>query len=368
MIAMRGAWLVLLGACSFTPNGKTIDAARDTSVPIDAIDAPITSDARTCWGSGVVQICPNAAPTGTVTLSGTLDTGSAAACKPYTVPPGQLALDACVITAQSITVTGTLVVSGSRPLVLLASDTLRVSAGSLIDVSSTRSPSHTGAGGNASQCDPSGAGTTGVDSGGGAGGSFADAGGDGGDSSSSVAGGTAGAKASAIDVLRGGCPGASGGGAVGGGGGSGGGAIALLAGTSITLTGSINASGAGGNGAAGTNAGGGGGGSGGMIVLDAPLLTGAGTLIANGGGGGEGASTLGGNPGEDPSLATPLVQAQGGQGNSNAGNGGDGAAGATTKGGKGTKGSSGDGGGGGGGGAGAVLLFGTDMLTGARSP
>jgi hypothetical protein len=206
-----------------------------------------------------VQICPATTPSGTLTLSGTLDTATASACKAYSVAPGQQPLDACVITAQSIVVTGTLTVTGSRPLVIIGASTIRVSAGSVIDISSRHSPSRSGAGANPPQCAASASGSCGTDCGGGGGGSFGGAGGDGGDGANTGGGGNAASATTTVDVLRGGCGGANGGGIAGGGAGPGGGAIALLAGTAIMLDGAIDASGAGGNGAAGLAAGGGGG-------------------------------------------------------------------------------------------------------------
>jgi len=361
---MRWVWLIALAACSFRTNGKASpDATGDSAMMM-------TGDASGCWGTGVVKICPGTAPAGMVTLTGDFDTGTSPDCKPYQVAPGALPLDACVVTARAITVSGTFTVTGPRPLVLLASDTITVQAGATLDVSSHREPARTGPGANATACNASGDGTPDFNGcGGGAGGSFGDTGGKGGDGDSGAAGGQAGAKAATVDILRGGCPGGGGGGTTGGTAGAGGGAVALLAGTSILVSGTINASGAAGDGAAGFSDGGGGAGSGGMIVLDAPTLFGGGTLIANGGGGGEGASNNPGSPGLEPDPTMPLSAAPGGSGNTNAGNGGDGAAGTTTTGQSGSDGTSNDGGGGGGGGAGYVVMYATaNTLTGARSP
>ena len=363
---MRSVWVLLLAACSFRTNNKapgTPDAATDAVMMT-------TGDAGGCWGTGVVKICPSTAPAGTLNLTGSLDTGSSPQCKPYTVAMGEKPLDACVVTAQTITVTGSLTVTGPRPLVLLASDTITVQTGATIDVSSTRPPARTGPGANPDACHPGGAGTGQIGgSGGGAGGSFGDTGGTGGDGDSGASGGAPGDKAATIDVLRGGCAGADGGGLGAGAGGAGGGAVALVAGTSLLVSGVIPASGAAGDGASGLSDGGGGAGSGGMIVLDAPTVFGGGTLIANGAGGGEGASAQSGSPGLEPDPAMPLTAARGGSGVNNAGNGGDGAAGTTTTGGGANSGTNGDGGGGGGGGAGYIVMFAaSNTLTGARSP
>lgn len=70
----------------------------------------------------------------------------------------------------------------------------------------------------------------------------------------------------------------------GSGGGGGGGAILIAASGTITLAGSIDATGGDAGGSAGSNSGGtGAGGSGGAIRLVATTITGAGTLLANGG-------------------------------------------------------------------------------------
>jgi hypothetical protein len=369
---MRWTWLVLLGACSFTPNRLAGDAAHGMPPDGTPIGSDSTSEdaAPACYGTGVVQICPAAAPSGTLVLSGTLDTATASACKAYGVPSGQHALDACVVAANSVVVTGSFVVTGARPLVVIGAQSIEVAPGSVLDVSSRRSPARTGAG--ALHCDAQGNATCGfTNCGGGPGGSFAAIGGEGGDGANGDGkGGRPSSSIATLDVLRGGCGGAAGGGIFGGGGGGGGGAVALLSAGTITIDGAIDASGGGGSGASGFAAGGGGGGAGGMIVLDAPMLAGAGTLIANGGGGGEGASTMiPGASGGEAAVATPLTAAPGGEGNSNAGNGGAGAAGGTVQGGDGTDGTSGDGGGGGGGGAGVIQLYATqDGFTGAQSP
>ena len=92
---MRCAWLVLLGACSFAPNRLTADAPADTAPPGEGTTGSDGSNSTgpACYGTGVVQICPAAPPSGTLTLSGTLDTATASACKAYSVAQGQPALD-----------------------------------------------------------------------------------------------------------------------------------------------------------------------------------------------------------------------------------------------------------------------------------
>ncbi|HEY0190007.1 MAG TPA: hypothetical protein VGC42_02720, partial [Kofleriaceae bacterium] len=184
------------------------------------------------------------------------------------------------------------------------------------------------------------------------------------------AGGIAAAPITAANLaLRGGCPGEDGakGTASAGIGGAGGGALALIARTSITVTGVINASGAGGQQPLAANgAGGGGGGAGGLISLDATAIDieiGA-QCFANGGGGDEGSGVNIGKPGDV--SPTPTMAAAGGSGGSQAG--GDGGRGATrtVQPGTGlngtTVGGSDTGGGGGGGGSyGYIVLSGTNL-------
>ncbi len=83
------------------------------------------------------------------------------------------------------------------------------------------------------------------------------------------------------------------------GGGPGGGAIELVAGTSITVSGTISAGGAGGLfGSAG-------GGSGGALLLEAPAVTVTGALAANGGGGGSNGDANAGMDGQASAVAAP---------------------------------------------------------------
>ncbi|MCK5799978.1 MAG: hypothetical protein KAI47_22465 [Deltaproteobacteria bacterium] len=96
--------------------------------------------------------------------------------------------------------------------------------------------------------------------------------------------------------LRGGCGGGAGGNSplglfgMGGQGGNGGGGLQISAGESVTITGIINASGAGGGGGQ-NGAAGGGGGSGGAILIEAPSVVVGGIIAANGGAGGAGSAT-----------------------------------------------------------------------------
>jgi hypothetical protein len=218
--------------------------------------------------------------------------------------------------------------TGTRPLAIVASDSITLATGATIDVSD-----HTGevgggpgAGAQASCVGGPAVGTS--DGGGGAGGGgggFGADGGKGGDGSSTGGRSDGGAGGHAVGSvpagLRGGCPGANGGtgNAPGGAGGAGGGALYLVAAGSITLDSSVAIAAAGGGGRGGQHpvggsgkAGGGGGGSGGMLVLDAShvVATDA-TIAANGGGGGGGSDNN--NPGGDGSPGSlTVVNAEGG--------------------------------------------------------
>jgi hypothetical protein len=338
-----------------------IDAGPD-SPPIDGpgIDAP---PGDVCYGTGPGKVCFAQPPTGSQTISIVVDTDGAM-CSTVVdgTPPG------CVIAADSIQITGPVAVTGSKPLVLVAVTTLDVQGA--LDASSHRTPAaQIGAGADFAGCD---AGTPPGTHGGGAGGSFGGAGGNGGNDNNGMHAGTAGAAMTTLTALRGGCPGQPGnaGNGTGGTAGHGGGAVYLIAGTQITIEGSINASGQPGTGGAMGGAGGGGGGAGGLVALDAPIVTNTGAIFANGGGGAEGAGQNStGNTPADPTAAT----APGGAGGTTAGgDGGAGAAGATAAAPGNQAGSSGGGlsggGGGGGGGAGLIKLYQATSVGGTVSP
>lgn len=255
--------------------------------------------------------------------------------------------EVCVIAARRIDIAANLRVTGTRPLVLFALDDLVVLADGTIDVSSQRA-GEVGAGTQTADCGLGAAGgavgQSGGGGGGGAGGTFASLGGTGG-AGAAVDGGTTVSAAAggvpfavpALSFVRGGCRGGSGGdgSAVGSGGGGkpGGGAVYLIAGGSITIRGTVNASGMGGGigGQGGTTSGGGGGGgSGGLIGLDAPTIVIEQTarMVANGGGGGGGGGpTWAGSAGleADPAAAFPFAAAGGAAdiGGSGGGQGGD---------------------------------------------
>ena len=291
-------------------NGSGSDSGVDDSPDAPTIDAPPLN-----LGNGNYAVLVPNPPTNSLTLPITIDTsGDVNPCSTTNYWVSQMQAPACFVVAKNITINAgvTVEVEGTRPLVLIATDTLRI-AGTL-DVSS-QVGGKTGPAANDAACV---AGTLPATSssggGGGAGGSFKTAGGNGGrGNNNGTNGGIAAAAAAAPTVLRSGCPGQTGGtGGNGGPGGAGGGAVYVLAGMTIDLSGgTINASGAGGS-LAGNRGGGGGGGSGGMIVLSAAGVTTDGTtrVVANGGGGSSGAngSALGG----DPNPATPGTPASGG--------------------------------------------------------
>jgi hypothetical protein len=323
--------------------------ATDGPVAIDgAID--VASDSRACWGTGIAQVCfATSQPTGTVTLSGALNTTTSSLCATDVV--GAEAANWCVIAGTDVTVTSAgLAATGNKVLVLLATNALTIDG--TLDVASHRG-GNLGAGAGLGTCN---AGTAPGAPGGGAGGSFGDLGGDG----SGTGKGTTGAKPAAPTAVRSGCEGQPGNGPTPGARGRGGGAVMLVADAVLQGAGTINASGASGGGGtpgSGNASGGGGGGSGGMIVLAAPSITLSGLVFANGGSGGEGSGTGSGtgNPGTDPTGAAAATGGNGGS--SSGGDGGDGGAAGATTGGPG--GTATNGGGGGGGSVGIVRVLGT---------
>jgi hypothetical protein len=269
-------------------------------------------------------------------LTGTLDTGTSTKCL-ATQPAGWTTRgqpESCFVVGTTVNIAG-LDVTGTRPLVIVATDSITVSG--LLDVAS-----HVGAG-TAPKAGPGSpfggcvlplANPTISNSGGGggAGGSFMSRGAACGAGNNQQMGNTGGIAGNPLTqnpvALRAGCAGQAGGSgaAAGGVGGAGGGAVYLVAGNTVTITdtGIINASGAGAA-PAGNHGGGGGGGAGGMIVLAATSISAAnGKLLANGGGGGAGTNNGNGNPGNDPVATTPLTPAASVTGPSNCCSGGSG--------------------------------------------
>lgn len=358
-------WLVVATAC-----GSVRQELPDAAPP----DAPSSNDGSTCYGTGIVRICVASPPSQSIVVAApmAIDTAQGFSCAAVSGGDGD-----CVIVATDIVIGQTLRATGPRPLVLVASGSITVSAGALIDVGSHRGATpETGAGADPAGC---GAGTSPIASpqsgngGGGAGGSFVGKGGGGGDggaAGSANKGGIAAAVVmpAAVDHLRGGCAGQSGAGAPvaamdSSAPGHGGGAVFLIAGRMIDVQGGINAVGEGGGGGPPTQfggCGGGGGGAGGMIGLDAPMIRSTGVILASGGGGGGGGGNPGTYYGADGASPTTTVAAAGGRGGRDGIVGGNGGTGSSTTAAA-SDGSHGNndsvsigGGGGGGGGAGLI--------------
>ncbi len=331
------------------------------------VDAPIVVDGKTCYGDHLVEFCPNVLQPTYVVLTGApqaVDTDSAGA--PCTVIQARGGVEVCVIAANAIDIQGILRARGRRPLVLFGLSSIVVTG--LVDVSDG------GAGTSTTTC-ASASGSQqpamGGSAGGGAGGSFTSSGGLGGSAFTPIVNALPNQPSTLISAIRSGCNGGAGGAGYPGSNkgpglrGIAGGAVYLLSPSSITITGSINASGGGGGGGGGgaivnASAGGGGGGSGGFIGLEGNPVSLAPTtfLLAQGGGGGAGSSdTVAGAPGKTPALSAPFMAALGGV---RLGSNGAGGAGSMASGG-GAPGMSASGnnasGGGGGGGGGAIRFY-----------
>jgi hypothetical protein len=326
-----------------TPDGGT---TMGSDASMTGSDSGTSGNA--CYGMGPGKVCFAQAPTGTQNLSAAINTdGAMCATNVIGTSPG------CVIAGDSIAITGTVTVTGSKALVLVAATTLTINGA--LDASSRRGGGgQIGAGADPAGCDP---GTAPGAHGGGAGGSFGGTGGNGGNDPAGMHAGIAGAAQATLTALRGGCPGQTG--AVGGTAGApghGGGAVYLIAGTSITIaSGTINASGEPGTGGSTMGAGGGGAGAGGLVAFDAPAVTNNASVFANGGGGGEGAGTN--STGQTPADPTATAAPGGAGATTSGGDGGPGAFGANGNGTAGLPATNSGGGGGGGGGAGLIKLY-----------
>jgi hypothetical protein len=241
----------------------------------------------------------------------------------------------CVLAGRSIAIGAGLVATGSRPLVLVATEDLLIGAQGHISVDG-RNALAPGPGANDATCSAMNVDGTRSNlaggGGGGAGGSFATRGGNGGPPNATDArGGVAAEPVMVLGQIRGGCPGGKGTGTIATRSVSGG-AVYLIAGRSITIEGTIDASGGGGPGGVRRMEliahGGGGGGSGGLIALDAPsvMLSASARLAANGGGGGGGAvDVVDGYAGQAAQLSMDGFPAPGGNGaTAAAGSGGSG--------------------------------------------
>ncbi|HTR52087.1 MAG TPA: hypothetical protein VMJ10_15345 [Kofleriaceae bacterium] len=337
---------------------RAIDDAGPTDIAVDTtLDTPLDDG---CYGTGLVRACPSPGWPDMVSLSGSIGTTTSPLCVPAQLP------NACVIVANHIVIPAAVTLSGrgTRPLVLVGVQSIDVVG--TIDVGSHHNLGSVGAGGNSASCEaavpPAGIA-------GGAGGSFAGKGGTGGQGNGAN-GGIAPAGV-ALTELRGGCPGEDGGGTGAGTGGRGGGAVYLISPGSITIAGTIDASGEGGVGATVADVGGGGGGTGGLIGLDCPSLTimNSAALFANGGGGSAGAgATPPANDGADALVVTTAAAGGVGDPTSNNRTGGAGSVNTTYDGAAGHASAGSGGGGGGGGAAGYVKLYPMQVVGGAISP
>jgi hypothetical protein len=375
--------LAVCGACSFDHgvpmnNGNGGDSGVDG--PDSSMPDPDAPDANpNCFGT-FVNVCLQALPTTDVVVDTDRDVNTDTGCP--VVAPQPMGQTLCVVVGRNVTINARLRGNGPRPLVVLATNTLMISGGGLVDVGSFKIIDGFGnptgevigaaAATGATLCGTQTAGAVdngqGAGGGGGAGGSFVGKGGAGAAGANNLggAGGTSANAIAAPSFMRGGCRGSNGGSGAGntaGAGGSGGGAVLLIAGVSISNAGHIRAGGMGGY-AGGTSSGGGGGGSGGMIVLDAPSIANAGIINANAGGGGEGGGNSTGEGGF--SALTGTAAAAGGANNPNGGDGGAGSWQTTVTGAPGVTGLMG--GGGGGGGAGVIRVYPSLTLAGTVSP
>jgi hypothetical protein len=353
----RLLWLVglatILGGCDklFGLSRVSDDTALDAPSDLATIDAP-------CLGQGILTALCLESPQPTINLTSAIDTSSDPRCRKVPQDSGP---ELCVLDAHDIVVSELVMVTGTRPLVLLAENSVEIT--SVLDASSRRGM-RTGAG--AQMC-ASGNGANGLNgAGGGGGGSFGFSGGAGGSGQSGAMFPASGGMPSTVSpqtAVYGGCAGGAGGiGGTSGVGaasaGDGGGAIYVIAGTQIHVAAgaSINASGAAGGGALAKLNGGGGAGSGGFIALDAPMIIIDGELFARGGGGGGGGGTsAASSPGTEAIGAGGAVP--GGAAASGGSRGGDGcgAPGGTVGG---FASSAPAGGGGGGGACGRIRLYG----------
>ncbi len=351
----RSLLLVLVGACGFHPrpssDGGTTGFDGATAYPA-------------CFGSGLIQVCLDAPPPDELAPLGSAFDTTSRACLDVTQSDGSTV---CVLAAVAVAITSNVAVTGQYPLVLLGTDTISIDG--TLDVSSHSSPASMGAGANWSDCNPAtAAGPNTGGAGGGAGGSFGAIGGSGGEGNNGAApndgtGGLPGSPQIAL-IVRGGCIGALGAtGAVAspGAGGNSGGAVYLLAGTSIEVSASVAANGAGG-GFGSDDSGGGGGGAGGLVGLEAPTITVTAIIAANGGGGGGGGdgTPAAGGPGGDGAITTTDAAAGGARTSSYDTEGGAGGVAAIAAG---AGADNPGGGGGGGGGVGTIYVKGA--LTGS---
>lgn len=117
------------------PGGGVGGGDAGIDAPGMSADAP-PSGTAVCYGPSGWQVCLDAAATGQVQLSGTLNTDTGTQClknQPASWTAAQP--DACIIVGDTVTVAA-LNVTGTRPLVLVAQTQINVTG--LLDVSSHR--------------------------------------------------------------------------------------------------------------------------------------------------------------------------------------------------------------------------------------
>lgn len=279
-------------------DGRTLDACDASGIPQTietcALGCVAGSGSASAHCAHVVppyvpDVCDALASAATLSLTGTIDPGVDMSCS--AIVPQAGGPDVCVLRADSIHVSGALVVAGptgsdpSRPIAIVADHDLIVDG--TIDLSAHGvSP---GPGGNAARSGTGGSGSVG----GGGAGSFT-AGGNGADGQGGV-GGLGGAPiAPPVAILAGGagagsCPGLS---CASFGGGGGGGLLLVSCEGSVLVSGVVIASGGGGQGAhlslQGVILPPEGGGAGGNVSIAGGAVTITGSFFANGGGGGGG--------------------------------------------------------------------------------
>jgi hypothetical protein len=332
------------GGCSYSnsPPGTACDGGSCISgacVPSRFPYVPSNFDVNTVPDSGVqgpLVINCNTALFNTNSLSFFTSCGGQASVTGLSITQDS-GLPATLVALSGLTVSGTLRVEGTVPVIFQVFGDVYIDGG--LDLSTSKSGTPGAGSLTQTNCNVH-AGQNGFhDSssnsvgGGGGGGAFATFGTRGG----MAQGGDGGVQFdnALISPLYGGCPGGNGGGAMFtavGGGGNGGGAIQISASGTVTVDGIITTSGAGGTHGNTDYTGAGGAGSGGAILLEGAsvFITANGRIIANGGGGGEGAGVgVTSADGQDGSKVDGTVAMGGGGGSTTGGNGGSGAAGGT---------------------------------------
>ena len=231
------------GVPSIGANGSGSDGGLDMDGSLVDASPDAPPDGRACWGT-MVSVCFTTPPTNdrTISTATTLDTSNAATCTQLQAQAGGPEL--CIIAAQSIHINAALTVGGTRPLVLVATQTIDVGATGLVDLASYRVSTGNGqvevVGAGEAAADQCGTPTAGAGDnagpvvsggGGGAGGSFGGTGGGGADGNNNN-GGDGGNGAAAATLMGSiGSNGSTGGG--GGGAGGGAGIVDLVRATTI---------------------------------------------------------------------------------------------------------------------------------------